>query len=498
MESSRILMLCLLLSILIASLAFASVPSWYAGANSFMSSTLASFIFLGAFVFLLCVKPKQPEPLSTQVPSPNVGMVEGQTTAPMVPHTRQYYLDNLKSFLTGLVVLHHVTCVFGSTDFYYGLALYNNSFQPLANSLKVLDQSFFMALFFFISGLFVPTSYDRKGARGFLKDKFKRLGLPFLGFYLFVGPLLDLFIKRCALGKPPRPYVYTPDAGPPWFIAWLLLLSTAYTLVGTRLIGGEHIECQRPSFCCLLLIGLVLGILQGILMVMIPEGSFVFMPFTIGSLPFDIAFFTGGILAKRNGWLSADLPSKVYWGSALGSMVCALISIVFMVLAYVQSTVKRPNSETSVGQLAFTSLMMMDDDKTMSTSNSAPSHWLIFFFAALCGITCSCISVAAVAVFQRKANYQTTWTKFYSDAAYTVYLIHPWIVVPLAWSYVLFLRYICNVDVTFGMNTNGSDTDLGNDAFIWLGWIYVASFSQVIVWPVAWGLRQLPGLNQIL
>ena len=51
-----------------------------------------------------------------------------------------------------------------------------------------------MCVFFFISGYFTPSSLARKGLRGFLRDKFKRLGLPFLVCTLVVFPLLSLFV----------------------------------------------------------------------------------------------------------------------------------------------------------------------------------------------------------------------------------------------------------------------------------------------------------------
>ena len=48
-----------------------------------------------------------------------------------------------------------------------------------------------MGLFFLISGYFVPRAYDRKGATAFLKDRFRRLGIPLLLFGLLVtGPML--------------------------------------------------------------------------------------------------------------------------------------------------------------------------------------------------------------------------------------------------------------------------------------------------------------------
>ncbi|WP_181923822.1 hypothetical protein [Streptomyces inhibens] len=45
-----------------------------------------------------------------------------------------------------------------------------------------------MGFFFMIAGYFTPASYDRKGARPFLRDCLKRLGVPLLAFLLLYVP----------------------------------------------------------------------------------------------------------------------------------------------------------------------------------------------------------------------------------------------------------------------------------------------------------------------
>ncbi|HEV3499419.1 MAG TPA: hypothetical protein VGZ92_03795 [Bradyrhizobium sp.] len=44
----------------------------------------------------------------------------------------------------------------------------------------LFNDSFFMAAMFFLSGLFVWPSLKRKGIGWFLRDRFWRLGLPFI------------------------------------------------------------------------------------------------------------------------------------------------------------------------------------------------------------------------------------------------------------------------------------------------------------------------------
>jgi glucan biosynthesis protein C len=67
--------------------------------------------------------------------------------------SRRHDLDNLRPFLTGLVVVHHTGIAYGLTGWWY----YKSPLNPPATSLPVLvlvavNQTFFMGLFFWISG----------------------------------------------------------------------------------------------------------------------------------------------------------------------------------------------------------------------------------------------------------------------------------------------------------------------------------------------------------
>ena len=106
---------------------------------------------------------------------------------------RLFYLDNLKSCLTLLVVVHHTLGAFGGIGS-LGLSVGNfrNPFQVFTGTLQILNQSYFMSLFFFISAYLTPASLDKKGPAAFLADRLRRLGLPFLAFFLVVGPQQSL------------------------------------------------------------------------------------------------------------------------------------------------------------------------------------------------------------------------------------------------------------------------------------------------------------------
>jgi len=86
---------------------------------------------------------------------------------------------------------------------------------------------FFMALMFFISGLFVPSGLERKGGRRFFLDRARRLGVPFLLAVTLLMPLA--YYASWRLGNRAVPFLpdfFRPErwpVGPPWFL-WVLLL----------------------------------------------------------------------------------------------------------------------------------------------------------------------------------------------------------------------------------------------------------------------------------
>ena len=60
------------------------------------------------------------------------------------------------------------------------------------------------------------------------------------------------------------------------------------------------------------------------------------------------------------------------------------------------------------------------------------------------------MSIFLIDTFQRKFNYRTSRTRFFSKSAYMVYLFHPWVLVSLTFAYNYFLKHGCGVIVEFG------------------------------------------------
>ena len=146
------------------------------------------------------VPPELVAPISTSAEAAPVDGGESGAPPPQPARMRVDYLDRLKTALTALVIAHHVTCAFAGSDFYLVMGAYPSAFKAFFGvPFLMLNQSYFMSLFFFISGFFSPTSLDRKGAKAFLLDKFKRLGTACSAF-VFVGNPLTALVCVAAVG----------------------------------------------------------------------------------------------------------------------------------------------------------------------------------------------------------------------------------------------------------------------------------------------------------
>ena len=160
--------------------------------------------------------------------------ITGAADRPTRP--RLFYVDHLRVVLTVLVVLHHAAITYGNIPVWY----FSEPAQDpsgLALDLFVLfNQTFFMGMFFLIAGYFVPGSIDRRGRRGFMRERLIRLGVPLLLFLVLLRPLVLVPAFGQALASDPDTplwllYLLTIDPGPMWFVEVLLVMSLVYVLV---------------------------------------------------------------------------------------------------------------------------------------------------------------------------------------------------------------------------------------------------------------------------
>jgi len=234
-------------------------------------------------------------------------------------HKRNVALDRARTFLTLVVLLHHAVIpytYFGHTDRTSWIGF---------DCVVLATDSFFMAMFFFLSGLFVWPGLGNKPWLIFLRDRLLRLGLPFVVCAVSVIPLAYYAI---ALRQTPglsfsefwwRTMTVGPwPSGPIWFVYVLMAFDLTASIlyrVSSRLLDPINRLSikgfQRPSKFWLFLVIVSAAAYLPMLILYGQNYWFEFGPFSVQAsrvLLYASYFFIGAGIGAANlegGLLSA-------------------------------------------------------------------------------------------------------------------------------------------------------------------------------------------------
>ena len=258
-------------------------------------------------------------------------MAANNTSIPADPQARMDFADKLKVALTMLVIAHHAAQPYGATGGAWPID--NARHSMLLEPFFAVNAAFFMGLFCLVSGFFVPQSYDKKGAAGFLKTRFKRLGIPTAvyalfftgpitylalfdpgsGFALFsIGPAEHLDLEHTSAFVAFLGYLYDhawlPLYDQLWFLLHLLLYGSIYVL--WRRFGPSGLGFGRagkhPTHGQILIYLLALITVTWVVRIWYPVDRWVplffLIPSEIAHLPQYFSLFMIGVLAARHDW----------------------------------------------------------------------------------------------------------------------------------------------------------------------------------------------------
>jgi glucan biosynthesis protein C len=109
---------------------------------------------------------------------------------------RLFFIDNIRwLIIVQVVVLHAAVTYSNMGDWYYLEPAELDLLSALAFGIFLsFTQAYSMGLLFLIAGYFVPSSFDRKGPRRFLRDRAVRLGIPTLIYMLFINTAINYYI----------------------------------------------------------------------------------------------------------------------------------------------------------------------------------------------------------------------------------------------------------------------------------------------------------------
>lgn len=367
---------------------------------------------------------------------------------------RLLYADNLRVALTVLVVLHHCAVTYGSIPLWYHTEPAQDPTGAALDLMVVLDQAFFMGLFFLLSGFFVPGSLERKGGRRFLRDRLVRLGVPLLLFLFLLRPAATAGMYLDQFADLPYWFFYIVswDPGPMWFVETLLVFCLAYVLVrrlrrpsatagpGCADALGRPGPGAFPGPAAVAAFTAVLAAATWTWRIAVPTGSFwpvVGLP-TPSFLPQYALMFAVGAAAARRGWLDR-VPNGAGWGG-----LAASASALLLLPAYLAAP--------------------MDPAPFSPDALVGPVFESVFAVGA---------ALSLLWLFQRCLDHQGPFGRFLSANAYGVYFLHP----------------VVLVGVGIALS--------GLQAPALAKFAALAAVALPVCWAAAHGLRSLPGARRV-
>jgi len=366
-------------------------------------------------------------------------MLDEEIMTSPIKKPRLFFLDNLKVLFAILVVFTHIRVAYGGDGSWYYISALNESnpvdifstiFFYMTAGLGGIFQASLMGLFFLMAAYFTPKSYDRKGASSFWKKRFVRIGIPILLYILLINPIISYLMAVGGI----EPYSSSPliqgsfidyylskfqspelligfltNFSITWFLVVLLIFSAVYT-IWRQIIKIDSIqkripkELHIPKFIYLLLFAIGLGFLSFLVRIVAPIDQFPF-GIPVAYMIQYLMMFSVGVIAYRYGWFEQMTRQHVkIWAITMFAMVMLFFTYFFVVVGV--------DSDFSVflGGLNVNALI----------------------FAIMDNIACMGIIFVLVKIFYAKFNKQGKLMKNLADSSLHIYLIHPFIAIPLS------------------------------------------------------------------
>lgn len=337
--------------------------------------------------------------------------------------TRKLYIDNLRTFLITLVMLLHIAVTYGPIGFWYYYERTGLLSTYLLGFFVSFNQAFLLGLFLMISAYFIIPSYDRKGADLFIRDRFRRLGIPLLFYIIIIGPFL-IYIQKLFIEKEKVNFLYfyynfiikniIIEAGPLWFLQALLIFSLFYILLMELIKKAQKKKgtfekkgLDFPQNYKIILFIISLAIVTFLVRIRFPiETSIINLQLCF--LPQYVSLFILGIFAHRNNWFEKITYKKaIFWLSVL-----IFTTLLWPILLFFSGTFKEADITLIAGGF----------------------RWQAFLYALWEAITAISSSISIIYFFKKRLNRQNNLFGSLYKSAYTVFIIHPLIIVPLSYS----------------------------------------------------------------
>lgn len=343
-------------------------------------------------------------------------MAEIKDPTPTIQKSRIFYIDNLRIYLTILVILHHIAMAFGGSGAWF---VNESSFYPIDETTQIvfmlfnaINQSYFMAFFFLLAGYFIPRSFEKKGGSIYTKDRLIRLGIPLVVYVIFISPVTEFIVGNYAynqgwtfeeviLNRLNNIHIGVDHL---WFILALLLFAGFFVLY--RKIRPTHKQGSEKPFPkdrMILASILVIASITFAVRLVSPVDTVYILNFKFGHFTSYVFMFWFGILACQGKWFNKLESSQArHW---IGIAVCVVIALPLLMILMVD--LSAPDITPFMGGLTLESLIFS-----------------IWESSALLSIT-----IGTLYVFKTKLNRSNKILMNMGRSAYTAYIIHVIIII---------------------------------------------------------------------
>jgi glucan biosynthesis protein C len=333
---------------------------------------------------------------------------------PMIPQqTRTIFLDQLRTFVTVLVVILHgsMTYMVYAPAWWYVVDSQQSLFFTM---LVLLIDVPIMPTMFFIAGYFALPSLVRRGAMEFRREKFLRIGLPWLFGLLLLAPPIA-YMTYFSRGAPISLFEFWSSQfwsvafqqSVYWFLGVLLFLflglSLAYQFGGAETLQKRQVRLPDWRFFVTFLV--VVGSAKLLLNQFFAVDSWfnnlyivVFQPLRV---PLYLGYFWLGLHAYRRGWFTPDgyQPRRDHWiGWWIGTATLYLVHRLYILPADLE-----------------------------------PRLAVQLLHAILLNAFCLSSLIFGLALFRTAARADHPIWRRLSAHAYGIYYVHPLILYPLAY-----------------------------------------------------------------
>jgi hypothetical protein len=343
---------------------------------------------------------------------------------------RLIFLDNIKILFAILVIFTHVRVTYGGEGWWYyiesnpvdiGTAI----FFYMSAGFAGIFQASLLGLFFLMGAYFTPKSYDRKGFVAFWKERVIRLGVPVLLYTFLINPILFYLLNAGGF----QPMIFDPRFQTNSFMAYYLSFLTVFTITWYLVVlliftAIYTIWCQIakinwiqqripkelniPKYIYLLLLAIGLGILSFLVRLVFSIIDTEVLPFAYMIQYFMM--FSVGIIAYRYGWFEKMTRHQVkLWAITIFVVVFLFFTYFFVIFGV--------DADFSVffGGFNINSLI----------------------FALVDNIACMGMIFVLIKIFYAKFNKQGKILQNLADSSFHMYLIHPFVVIPVSLGFSL-------------------------------------------------------------